>query len=132
MSHDHAHDHDQDNDNETRREREARLARNEHLFRMLNENIAESAKRVEIDPMHLFEFRCECARIDCMVQIELTTTEYLAVREVADHFVLRPGHEMEEIERVIRREPRFWVVAKIDFARAVAVTLAEGGETAPH
>src|SRR5207248_5026775 len=52
---------------------EERIARNEALFREVNERIAESAQRFE---SHRAEFVCECADQDCTERVEATLDEY--------------------------------------------------------
>ena len=52
---------------------EERIARNEALFREVNERIAESAQRFESQGA---EFVCECADQDCTERVEATLDEY--------------------------------------------------------
>lgn len=89
-----------------------RAAKNEVVLRDLNE-------RLRRHPMsrskRLWEWVCECADITCMKAIELSIEEYDAVRAATTRFAVAPGaeHVNLEIERVVQREERYWVVEKI-------------------
>ena len=93
-------------------------AQTEALFRDVNERIAQSAERFSSESA---EFVCECADPNCTHRIETTLEHYDEVREDATHFLLVPGHEETDIERVVeRRGPKLAVVEK--FERVVART----------
>jgi hypothetical protein len=96
--------------------REERLGANEALFREVNERVAEVAGHfVEADAdQSRFDFSCECGSRDCVEQIALSLSEYETVRAVATRFVVIPGHELPDIERVVERHPRHLVVEKLD------------------
>ena len=97
---------------------EDRAGQNESLFRDLNERIAAGQwPATSDDPV---AFRCECAMLGCNVLVELRLREYEAVRADARQFVVAPGHEMPEVELVVRREPGYVVVAKVGEAADVA------------
>lgn len=91
--------------------REARLARNEALFRGVNERVRE-VRGDPGDPLERIRFVCECGREDCVEEVELTVVEYEAVRSVASQFVVKPGHEFAEVERVLTENDRYSVVEK--------------------
>lgn len=59
-------------------------------------------------------FVCECGRIGCTETVELSISEYEAVRSGFERFLVVPGHEMEEIEDVVERHGSYFVVAKRD------------------
>ena len=44
--------------------------------------------------------------------VPLTETEYEHVRSEPDLFVVRPGHELENVEELVERNERFSVVRK--------------------
>jgi hypothetical protein len=96
-------------------EREARIARNEVAFRRVNEAIEPAPERA--GERHAFV--CECGRLGCTELIGLSREEYDAVRTSFDRFVLVPGHEMEDAERVVARHERFVVVEKEGVAREI-------------
>jgi hypothetical protein len=91
--------------------REERLARNETLFRSVNENIEEAAASGQPDE-HVFEFLCECSNMDCALLLPLTVAEYERVRADPRQFVVAPGHELPEIENVVVRTDAYQVVVK--------------------
>lgn len=109
--------------------RPERLAKNEHVFRTVNENIAAAAERRDRSRGHQYEFMCECVRTDCAQFIRLTLDEYENVRARGDRFALVAGHEMPDVEEVIERNDRFWVVEKIDRGSEVADELYSGKRT---
>jgi hypothetical protein len=72
------------------------LVRNQLLLREVNE-------RLEIVPMGASgEFLCECCRNDCTETLELSLRVYKIVRSSRNLFVILPGHECVEIEKVIQ------------------------------
>jgi hypothetical protein len=85
-------------------------ARTEALFRDVNERIAESAQRFEADST---QFVCECADPHCTDRVEATLDEYEQVRADGATFMLTPGHEHADIERVVSDRGGFNVVEKI-------------------
>jgi hypothetical protein len=91
--------------------RENRLARNETLFRSVNENIEDAATARGIDE-HRFEFFCECSNIDCTLLLSMTVPEYEQVRADPRQFVVAPGHDLPEIEAVVARTDAYQVVVK--------------------
>jgi hypothetical protein len=94
--------------------RDARFAKNEALFREVNERIAEVGERLQVLPEdELLDFRCECGRPECETSVPLTTAEYEHVRSDNDRFAVVPGHEDQEIERVVERTERYVVVDKL-------------------
>jgi hypothetical protein len=95
--------------------RGARVARNEALFREVNERIKNLAEGLET-----LILMCECGDLGCKEVIEMTPPEYEAVRVRGDLFFLVPGHEDLALDRVIERTARFLVVEKV----------GEGGDVA--
>jgi hypothetical protein len=93
--------------------REERLANNEVLFREINERIADvAAPHTVFGDDHSYEFLCECSNVGCDLRLRLTLSTYEEVREDAAQFVVAPGHELPEIERVISRTDEYQVVRK--------------------
>jgi hypothetical protein len=99
--------------------REERLARNEVLFRELNETIQAIAHTQGSDA-HVFEFVCECSNIDCTLMLPLTLEVYEDTRGAPDLFLVAPGHDLPEIEDIVRDGDGFQVVRK----RGAAAELA--------
>lgn len=99
-------------------ESERRLARNEALFRETNEAIERG--QWGDDPTKPVRFRCECSRLDCNQAVEVSLADYEYVRQFPRRFLVAPGHETAEIERVVERDSAYVVVEKVDAAGDVA------------
>ncbi len=89
--------------------REARVAKNEVLFREVNERIRELAPA----DGHT-EFLCECGDASCVEPVTMSLAEYEAVRREGSRFFVRPGHEVPDIEAVIERAGGYTIVEKRD------------------
>jgi hypothetical protein len=85
-------------------------ARTEALFRDVNERIAESAHRFDASST---QFVCECADPNCTHRLEATLVEYEEVRADGATFMLAPGHDHSDIERVVGRRGGFHIVEKM-------------------
>ena len=87
--------------------RAERIGKNEALFREVNERIRELTVQ-QGDA----EFLCECGDDACTRPITMTLDEYEEVRSRPDHFAIVPGHEIDDVERVISQNERYAVVEK--------------------
>ena len=90
-----------------------RRATTEALFRDVNERIAESAERFDAIGT---EFVCECADASCTHKVPATLAEYEEVRDDPATFLVLPGHEQTDIERVVSERRHFRVVEKVQAA----------------
>jgi hypothetical protein len=105
-----------------------RRAKTEALFRDVNERIAESALRFNAE---ITQFVCECADPTCTHRVEATLDEYEDVRADATTFLLVPGHEHDDLERVVADRGRFHIVEKMnDTVRATVRRLNPRAEPA--
>jgi len=86
-----------------------KIARNESLFREVNERIAESAERLAAQET---SFVCECSDPTCAERIDATLEEYERVREDGARFLVVNGHEDERAEGVVRADGDRAVVEK--------------------
>jgi hypothetical protein len=93
-----------------------RAARNEEIFRGVNERIEAGAEQHRVESP--LPYHCECGDSACLGKIELRPAEYERIVDERYRFVVLPGHEDESIERVIERQASFVVVEKIGEARA--------------
>jgi hypothetical protein len=91
--------------------RDERLARNESLFREVNERISEVNAAFDVDGRA--DYLCECGRPNCTEAISLTHGEYERVRAVPTHFLVKPGHEDPSVERVVQQNDGYFVVEKL-------------------
>jgi hypothetical protein len=101
-----------------------RRARNEALFREVNERVEEISNRLsgfEDEQSTLTGFVCECSRESCTELIEITPARYEAVRSDPRRFIVLPGHEDLSVERVVEKHPGVFVVEKFGDASDVAI-----------
>ena len=90
--------------------REERVAKNEILFRQVNERILHiEGDRWRVDPV---DFMCECGDITCTRVVQLSLEEYKRVRSDPTHFGVIPGHEIPDVELVVETHPNYLVVEK--------------------
>ena len=94
-----------------------RAARNEALFREVNEEVARLEKRLQGGAP---QFVCECAAESCVERVTLPLATYEQIRSDPRRFVLKPGHEQEEFERVVHIRSGYVVVEKTAAAGDVA------------
>ena len=99
-------------------DRQERLAKNESLFRALNENISGLASK--LGGREPFEFICECSTSGCFERLSLTLPEYERIRQDGTHFLIADGHEDIEIEQVIAHHTEYVVVEKDGVAGLIA------------
>src|SRR3954447_12395918 len=85
------------------------IRRNEEQARSLNVVTVEERERGRL-PEHI-DFACECGRQDCMERITATAPAWHAVhRDEPDRFMVVPGHEILDVERVVARHDGWLVV----------------------
>jgi uncharacterized protein YhfF len=94
---------------------------NESTFRDINEQLAG----IGDDAGLLRDVVCEGARAECTSLVAVTDAEYEAVRADGHHFIVTPGddHVDPNVERIVVRNERFWVVEKAGQAAAVTEAL---------
>jgi hypothetical protein len=99
-------------------ERFVRQAKNESLFREVNERIAQLGEKAEASlPDGTVDFLCECGdEGGCGQRVRVPLDVYERVRSQDDRFVVRPGHETPEIERAVEWADSYVVVDKIPAA----------------
>ena len=102
--------------------REEQLARNEAIFREINERTRSLQERFgPEDPTTSYEeFLCECGDQMCVERVKLTVAEYESVRADPRQFAVRPGHSAPRVERVVNETDRYVVVVKLGDAAEVA------------
>jgi hypothetical protein len=99
--------------------RQEQIARNEASFRLINERLEMSLRRLT-DPDEQHQFICECGSRSCTDTVLLTVDEYESVRARTHCFAVRPGHIFPEVERVVERHPRYEVVEKQGVAALIS------------
>lgn len=93
-----------------------RAARNEEVFRRVNERIDEGAERHHV--ASVLPFHCECSATTCVETLQIAPADYERVAGRPYFFVLIPGHENPEVERVVEEHESYLVVEKVGEARA--------------
>jgi hypothetical protein len=101
-------------------EAQTKAARNQALFRTINEQISRLNDDHDV-PADTWEFICECSDVGCSQPISLTSGEYEAVRLVPTHFPVTPAHVQPDVERVVLKAERYWVVEKFGHAGVYAI-----------
>jgi hypothetical protein len=96
-------------------------ARNEVLFREVNERVEEVNEGMDGGRDSVMIFVCECGNTGCLERIELTQREYEAIRANPKHFAVLPGHEDTRIARVVERHQGFFVAEKLGEAAVMAI-----------
>jgi hypothetical protein len=94
----------------------------ESLFREVNERVRELNETLE--PLVDYgSWTCECADPGCVARIDMTGAEYDEVRSEPTRFAIAPdeAHFDPEVESIVRKEDRFWVVEKRGEAAEVAL-----------
>lgn len=85
-----------------------RLARNQALFREVNERLNE----IGTSRITFSDFVCECSDVSCTKTLLVAPGEYETVRSIPKRFMVARGHELPEIERVVDNRERFLIVEK--------------------
>jgi len=104
--------------------REQRAAKNQSLFREVNERIKplnESFSFIN----RTNDFVCECANDGCTEMISLSVEEYEWVRAEPNRFFVAPNdeHVWDDVERVVEERDRYWIVEKVGYAATIAEKL---------
>lgn len=104
---------------------EWRMANNEAFFRGANKQALDYIDELNdmADEGHDKEFlryddspllfHCECSDENCTERITIKPSRVSAVHENNRYFIVRPGHQTTNIERVIKRLKDYYIVEKI-------------------
>jgi hypothetical protein len=93
-------------------DRVVRAARNEALLREVNERMEELSTTFQ-ETASTTVFACECSDLSCVEPINMTLSEYEAIRSDSNQFLVVPRHVVPDVERVVREAEGYVVVAKI-------------------
>lgn len=103
---------------------ERKQIENEMLFRRANEKIGTDLD--EVDANHILDgnphlvrnvdlllhFKCECSDENCQTRVHLTLSRYREIHLDRSAFLIKPGHEVKPIEKVIETHSTYSVVRK--------------------
>ena len=98
-------------------ERAARTARNELLFRAVNEQILQMTERFRAQLSDI-DIVCECAEASCVGTIRITAEEFIQLRREEGTFFVLAGHQDTTVEEVIGQRNGYVVVRKPIVAEA--------------
>jgi len=102
--------------------RELRAAKNQSLFREINERV-KGLNEAFSTITDSGDWVCECANDSCTERVELSLEEYEAVRAAGGAlFFVAPSEEhfWPDVERLVERKERYWVVEKLRDAGRLA------------
>jgi hypothetical protein len=99
--------------------REIRAARNQALFRAVNERLKEMNEAFE-QLVGSHAIACECADATCIETLVIAPDEYDQVRAHPRRFVVCPGHVVPDVEAVVHEGAGYEVVEKLGTAGEVA------------
>jgi len=103
---------------------ERRQIENEMIFRRINEKVgsdldALDAMHIEDGNVHLVRdkdlelyFKCECSDENCSVRIPMLLSEYQEIHTDRNTFVVLTDHQVDPIEKVIKKFPTYNIVKK--------------------
>src|ERR687884_427994 len=91
---------------------EERVARNEAVFRRVNEEVEGLDRRWREEPSEPLRLVCECGNADCSETVVVPFEVYEHVRANSRHFIVRPGHELPDVERVAVKTSAYVVAEK--------------------
>lgn len=97
-------------------DRIVRRAKNEALFRDINERL-----EVVNDDFGTSEWLCECSDLECVGRIEMTHDEYEEVRQDGSHFALLAGHEQIDMEHIVARHEGYVIAEKTGIGGELAM-----------
>jgi hypothetical protein len=100
--------------------RAERIGKNEALFREVNERVRDITRGFGAY-LPDAEFVCECGDENCADRVRVALPEYEAVRKSPTYFLVKPGHEISDVETVLEEHDTYIVVAKHTAAADVAV-----------
>ncbi len=90
-----------------------RLARNEAMFREVNERVESvHSDWSAFGPETPLRIVCECSHADCAEMVEIGANAYTAVREDPTRFIVLRGHDEPDVERVVQEQQGYAVVEK--------------------
>ena len=113
-------------DNRQQDEREARAARNQAIFRAVNEKMAALNESFG-ELTGTFSVACECADVGCVQLLDVPPEAYRHVRESPRTFVVATDHVFDDVELVVSRHNGYTVVEAIGPGAQIAeATFCDG------
>ena len=111
-------------------EREVRAARNQAIFRAINEKIVAIDKAFG-DGLDTLAISCECADTSCAELLRINVDVYASIRRSPRTFAVLTDHVVPDVERVVFREDGYAVVEAIGRGIEVAEATHRTGPDGP-
>jgi hypothetical protein len=95
----------------TGEERLRRVGHNEALYRQMNETLEalnEAFSRYD----DTFSVVCECGMLECAEQLDVPRAVYEQTRADSTHFIVKRGHQIDDVEQVVANHGTFAIVEK--------------------
>jgi len=99
--------------------RAERIAKNQAMFRIINERVSAWPERQATSPAEKLMFYCECGDEHCFERVHLTVAAYEAIRGDSARFAVVDGHVFPEVEDVVAEPDGYEVVEKKDDVRGI-------------
>jgi hypothetical protein len=97
-----------------------RAARNQSLFRAINEKLEPINETYVEVVTETFTIACECADLDCVETLDIDPLQYQEVRAEPRQFIVLSGHVYPDVETVLREVDAYVVVEKMGAAGETA------------
>jgi hypothetical protein len=110
--------------------RDEKLARNQALFREVNERIRELASAFSISSDRRLDLVCECSDASCSSMISVPVAEYEQVRAFPARFLIYPRHDRPQLERIVDAGRGYEIVEKFGAAGSLVADLDPRGRFA--
>lgn len=103
---------------------ERRQIENEMIFRRMNEKVGDDIDALNAmyledgdedlisDADILIRFKCECSDENCAYRLPMTLSEYQEAHMDRDSFTVKPHHQVDPIEKVIKESDIYNIVKK--------------------
>ena len=89
---------------------ERRIRKNQVVFREVNQRIADISRRHD-EPAS--GFLCECRQAGCTSIIDLSLSDYQALRDGEDFFIVAPGHCVEGVDRLVESRQGYDLLVQV-------------------
>ena len=100
-------------------EQQARAARNQSLFRALNEKLHDVNSALS-SITETFVIACECADVGCVKMLDIAPEDYEAVRSDSRRFVVLADHVYADVEKIVGGKDGYVIVEKLELAGEIA------------
>ncbi|MGH3079684.1 MAG: hypothetical protein ACRDNH_00920 [Gaiellaceae bacterium] len=103
----------------TQHDREVRAARNQALFRAVNEKRPELNQAFSV-VTETYAIACECLDTTCVATLHISMQDYVDVRAHPSRFVVLTDHVYLDVERIVGAQDGYVVVEKnVDVSKVI-------------